>query len=650
MCNGSFHVMPTGIRTQIALPRLDEHPWAKRMELFVKTKIRAAQVYFSITFLLSLLGACGLPAYGQQREQSRAGHDGLMQDWSRHHVVFPRVGPLHSLIAAGRDPRAILSWQEAIRRDWHRERDEGGDRDRERNNEDNDFQPKHRARRGLHHDWSISLGAGGTSPAMYPAKFSFDVNAAPDCTNDFVVYPINAPGTSTQPNLVGFNNLYSGTSGSTGICNRADPPSGDDGVSATTLWSYDIQAAGGQVTTSPALSLDGTKVAFVETGASTRAHFHVLAWRSGDGVDLLTPNAQNVLLPVVITGPDGFLPEAPAAGSGTVTDLALGSTVFDSDTLSSPFVDYTFDYAYVGNDNGTLFRIQDVFCTVNPACSGGTPPAPTLDATWGTAGALSVCPGFKMSGPVEDAVTGNVFVGCADGALYGFTSNGTPLAGSPMSVGDGSATGGIVDPPLVDAVNGFVYVVTGSSAGLDCSGGTAILVQAKTADMSSPQVATLGAGGLFNLHDPDFNDAYFSSLTSTDWLLYAFAANAGGTAVALYGASFEAGHNMTPGTPSNVLTFPIGGPYELSPATEFLSGGEDRIFNNALHAPNPNFTSLNINSFPTVTEHAIDEGGADGGTSGIVVDNVSASAQAASIYFSVLSTNMAVKLTQSGLN
>ena len=40
----------------------------------------------------------------------------------------------------------------------------------------------------------------------------------------------------------------------------------DDGISATTIWSYNIKAAGGQVATSPALSLDGTKVAFVETG------------------------------------------------------------------------------------------------------------------------------------------------------------------------------------------------------------------------------------------------------------------------------------------------------------------------------------------------------------------------------------------------
>ena len=583
----------------------------------------AFYVTLSVLCLLSLFGS---PAYGQRRRETKARHNGLVQDWSRRQVAFPRIGSIHSLVAAGRDPRAIFSWQEAARADWHRR---------------NDFRSKHHGRNKLHRDWSINLGAGGTAAAMFPAKFTFDVNAAEDCTTDFIVYPVNAVGGGTQPNLVAFNNLYSGTLGGAGVCNRGAPPAGDNGVSATTLWSYDVHAAGGKVATSPALSLDGNKVAFVETAAGTTAHFHILAWQSGDGVDLGTPNAQNVLLPVTI---NSFTTQSPVAGSGTATDLALGSTVNDSDTLSSPFVDYTYDFAYVGNDNGTLFRIVDVFCTANPACAGGSPPEPSLDATWGTAGALTVCPGLALTGPVEDPVTQNVFVGCADGNLYGFTSAGVPLANSPVSVGDASATGGIVDPPLIDVVNGFVYAVSGSF------GGSAVVVQAKTSDLSLPVTATVGAGGLFNLHSPAFNDAYFSSITSTDWLLYAFASNAGGTAVALYGITFDASHNMTAGTPDNVnvLVFPTGAPFELSPATEFLNG-EDRLFDSALHSATPNFVSLNINTFPATSENALAQGGADGGTSGIVVDNVSASAQASSVYFSVLSTKTAVKLTQAGL-
>lgn len=603
------------------------------MEPFVQNRNFTGNFALAVLCWIGLLGICGAPAYGQEHGEKHSRHNGIVQDWSGRHVVFPRIGPVHSLVAAGRDPRAIYSWQQSFRREWHRNRgdDRGGD---------HEFRFKHHARNSLHRDWSISLGAGGTSAAMYPAKFSFDINAAPDCINDFIVYPINAVGSATQPNLAGFNNLYSGTVGGAGICNRGAPPAGDDGVSATTLWSYNIQAAGGQVTTSPALSLDGTKVAFVETGAGTTAHFHVLAWKTGDGVDLDTPDAQNVLLPVTI---NVFAAQSPVAGSGTATDLALGSTPSDSDTLSSPYVDYAFDTAYIGNDNGTLFRVQDVFCTVNPACAGGSPPVPSLDATWGTAGALSVCPGSKMSGPVEDSVTGHIFVGCADGFLYGYTMAGTPLANSPFCVGDGTATGGIVDPPLVDAVNGFVYAVSGSYEG------SAVIVQLKTADMSAPLTATVGAGGLFNIHAPSFNDAYFSSITSTDWLLYEFASTADGMEVALYGVSFDASHNMTTGTPAevNTLAFTTLAPFELSPSTEFLNG-EDRLFDSAIGLTANNFVSMRIDTFPAGPEQVLTENN-PGGTSGIVVDNVDGAAQASSVYFSVLSGNKAVKLTQSGL-
>ena len=76
--------------------------------------------------------------------------------------------------------------------------------------------------------------------------------------------------------------------------------------------------------------------------------------------------------------------------AGNVTDLVLGSS---SDTLSSPFVDYADDSAYVGNDAGQLFRIKFVFCTTS-ACTGAGSPQPTLDNTWGSSGALTTgCPG-----------------------------------------------------------------------------------------------------------------------------------------------------------------------------------------------------------------------------------------------------------------
>jgi len=566
--------------------------------------------------------------------------NGIVQDWSNNHAVYPRVGPIQSLIAVQRDPRAIQSWQAAVRKDWLRY------------NSTRNFHHNHGSVRV---DWNISLGTSGMAPAMFPAKFTFDTTAAPSCATDFIVYSVNATGSSTQPNIVGFNNLYSGTGGSVGICNRT-PATNDDGVSATTLWSYNITAAGGQVPTSPALSSDGTKVAFVESKSATTAHFHVLAWKSGDGVDPVSTDVgglQNVLKPLTINSLTPFATHAPAAGSGTATDLVLGSA---SDTLSSPFVEYGTDLAYVGNDNGILFRVKDVFCptvapVADPACLGGTPPPPSLDTTWGASGALTIggtCTGVlgKLTGPVVDFSTGNVFVGCADGKLYGFTSAGVAITGSPLTVGDATATGGIVDPPMVDNVNGFVYAESGSN------GGSAVLFQAKTSNFTlpAPVKATLGAGGFINLHAPAFNDNYFSSVTSTDWLLYAPAVNASGTQSALYGITFGALHAMTAGTPANVDNFPFG-LSEFSPATEFLSSAapaEDRLFESALSNFSGNLASFNISTtFPAGLEGFATEGT---GTTGIVVDNASSLAQADSIYFGVVgagtNANDAVKLTQ----
>jgi hypothetical protein len=658
-------------------------------------------------FHLALSAFCvfslfALPALGQGRDGDRdivkreaVEHpNGIVQDWSHRHVIFPRVGPIEGLIAVQRDPRALLSWQAEARRDWHRGRN-----------------PLHfqTVQPEIHRDWAISLGTGSTAASMFPAKFGLDVNALASCPNDFIVYPVNVAGSGTQPNIAAFNNLYSGGSkaitgntvsgsttvtitggavvttldagqvisgvgipgadtiatvtgnpgatltlavaatatggtaitigtGTAGFCNtRAAQGTADNSLFATTMWSYAISAAGGTVATSPALSMDGTKIAFVETVAGA-AHFHVLAPKSGDGQD--ATDAQNVLKPVLINS--GFDATAPAAGSGTVTDLSFGAA---SDTLSSPFVDFNKDAAYVGNDAGVLFRFKNVFCTI--ACTVGVTAAPSLDAGWNGTGsvALGTCVG-KVTGAVVDSKTGNVFAGCSDGKLYGFTSTGAAITGSPLTVGDGTATGGIVDPPMIDAVSGFVYVVSGSNGA-----GSSVLVQASTASFTAPApvVATLGVGASHPLHAPAFNNAYFNGAIANA-LIYDWAVNAANE-VALYGVTFGAGHAMTAGAAANTFAVVGSTGVELSPVTEFLNGATDQLFVSGLVNASPNFIENNINSFPAAVLASTAEGT---GTSGIVVDNNSADVQASSIYFGVLgalapNANSAVKLTQTGL-
>src|SRR6202011_64742 len=44
-------------------------------------------------------------------------------------------------------------------------------------------------------DWGASMLAGGTAGAgMFPAKFTFDINATPSCAKDFVVFNTSLAG------------------------------------------------------------------------------------------------------------------------------------------------------------------------------------------------------------------------------------------------------------------------------------------------------------------------------------------------------------------------------------------------------------------------------------------------------------------------
>jgi hypothetical protein len=102
----------------------------------------------------------------------------------------------------------------------------------------------------------------------------------------------------------------------------------------------------------------------------------------------------------------------------------------------------------------------------------------------------------------------------------------------------------------------------------------------------------------------------------------------------------------------------IGGsaPVDFSPVTELLNGANDQVFVSGLTVASPNFIEYNMNAFLALFPTSFPPSGVTGatatetgGTSGIVVDNTSGSAQASSIYFGNLGSNTAVKLTQSGL-
>ena len=230
---------------------------------------------------------------------------GIPQDWTHSHLIFTRqVLSTHPSLANA-EPRVL---QQFLRRaqPYFSMTNSSVARDQ-----------RDRPSIPLKRDWNVALGTGKVAFGMSPVKYSLDANAPPDCINDYAAFGLNVAGlTGGQANFVGLNNLYSGPGG---LCGSGSP---------TVLFAYNTTTtAGGAVITSPVLSLDGTKIAFVES-ATGAAVFHVLTWSSGPGNGTSPTNSAD-----------------PGVGnSASMTSLTYASI---TNTRSSPWVDYNADVAYV---------------------------------------------------------------------------------------------------------------------------------------------------------------------------------------------------------------------------------------------------------------------------------------------------------------
>src|ERR1019366_541053 len=222
----------------------------------------------------------------------------------------------------------------------------------------------------------------------------------------------------TQANLVGINNLYT----------EATPPC-NSGLPWVAFAYNTVTHTGGQIRTSPTLSVDGTKVAFVEsTGGAS--YFHVLVLPN----PIPTPPSQTGTV---------LSPQTPTScttptTAGCMTTLTIESTA--PNTNSSPWADYSADTAYGGADNGLLYKITPVF--------GGGAPALVSNADWPVTVSTQTTKG--LTAPVVDTKSGRVFLGDGYGYLYAvnLTNPGTSMAQVTVGwVGNGPGTG-VVDPPI----------------------------------------------------------------------------------------------------------------------------------------------------------------------------------------------------------
>src|SRR6202521_4780659 len=519
-------------------------------------------------------------------------HTGVPQDWSQSHIVFSRdTLALHPNLIY-REPRvlhqAMQRWQ-APNSDVFRGANLSSAVARSS---------------GKHRDWSVAM-AGHISADMFPAKFSFDAAAPPDCTNDYVVFGLAATGstgTGGHANLVAFNNLYSDPVNGGGLC---DAP---NGPGLTVLFAYNITTAGtGRIRTSPVLSLDGKKIAFVESipGPPGSAVFHVLTWTAGEGT-IAVPAAPNM------------------------TSLTFSPSAFD--TASSPWVDYGTDTAYVGSDKGFVYQITGVF-KGTPTLSGSPWPV--------SAGTL------HLTGPVLDSFLGLLMVGSANGNLYQI--NTATGAVSTLVVG-GGAGGGILGAPIVDITNGTTFVVSSND------GTSAVLVEADTASLNVLSKGRIGQGASGGtsvpLYEPAPSNNYYNDPSTG--VIRLCGTGAADTTPWQFSFGFT-GRTMhsTPSFSEQLLTSTAA---RCTGWSEFFNPnigttlGTDFFFFGLTQGCTGPGTAGGCVARITNTNTTAVTATVKGGTSAIIVDNYSTASQASSIYFTAENLQTAYKFTQSGLN
>lgn len=574
---------------------------------------------FSAFFLCSLRVASGQQSIDENRI-------GVPYDWSHRHLIFANSDSPEVTREAQKDPRY---WQQFLLRNLPAPPHRLG------------ISPPPIKKRRYRRDWSESMGNNAynqTSP-VYPAKYVFNaINPTPSCTNDYVVYLLAAP--SGAFNVIAFNNLYVNNA-STGFCS---------GTAPTVLFDYNASQNGGSLLTSPVLSEDGAQIAFIED--ASKAQFHVLKWKSGNvGSSFPAPyNTSNM---------------ANCATNGAVAPCEY-SLVYSqhSATLSAPFVDYQNDVAYVSDDNAQVWAIHPVFKGGAPAVATGYPLTPGSG-------------GDKMTPPVYDQVSKNVFVADQHGNLYyirtSSASSGTCVSSSsPPCVGSTTlnvASGQqVLEAPIVDSTNQTVFVFSNGSP----DNAHSSVVQTDT-HLSFSGQANVGAKGGQNVYSGSFNNAYFNNPGSG--MLYVCGQNTGGTP-ALYGITFT-GTTMNTGTAAHgPLNLATGGE-ACSPVTENYnqSNSTDYIFLGVVNSCNLGGLPGNagcVYEFPITSGFPASTAAVGlteaNGTTGIIVDNVSDGSGGQSsntnLYFvtqskqtcneytgtSNSSGNCAVKLTQSGFN
>jgi hypothetical protein len=445
----------------------------------------------------------------------------------------------------------------------------------------------------------------------------------------------------------------------------------------------------------------GRKSLSWKTGDAGGAVLRLLKWAADPAQNPPAAPDQIIAAGSAWTGCTGAAPHSCLVG------LRFGNGA--SDTESAPFYVYSVDTLYVGDDIGKLHKFINVF-----GRSGATPSEVT---TGGWPVTVNAAGNVHLHSPIVDGGTGNIFIGDLAGNIYyvkdtgsvtgvcGSGSNGgvepclgttNGLAGGPTTIALGGA---IDDAPIVDTATQRVFFFDGTPNAATCAGGGthAALVQLDTQLTSSTQVTIClpnnGTGGqLTNMKSGTFDNTYVSSAmgSKAGKLYFCARAPVNRDHAALFRVGFNANGVMnaavdanSTGVGRNYLDLVTASGEECSPATEiyntttstdwlFLSVGNRAALGSCLAANGGCLMSFNLTTLGATWPPASITAGynlppnavapGNGGSGGIIIDNVANAAQASSIYFmflanasanatcnGVLNSGCAVKLTQAAL-
>jgi hypothetical protein len=547
---------------------------------------------------------------------------GIPEDWSNRHVVYTRNGSFEDMVKVRDDPRFINSVRRQKMQEQLRQT----------------TPPKGTSlseSTSSKVDWGYSLGHfAGMALGESPAKYTYVSTTTPSCS-DFAVYTIDTTkvAAGTQGNLVGLTKLYTGTSPA-GICTGSGP---------TTLFAYAIGTNPSPL--SPVISLDGTKIAWIEspgTGAGD-AILHVTTYVAGQGTNA---TVRSVAIDTQMTNALC----APVAGTSCddaidYTSLTLPgcTTTPYSNNYSDLYVDYGSDTGFISADNGNLYHIKGIFL--------GTP---TFDFCIGVNTFHSP---IAMSGTVYDSANGVVYISDPV-TVYAYSVGATSFTlASSAAYGNALLTSG----PLLDSFNGYVYMFSGD----DLTSHTSMTQFPVNLAAGPDVVVNLGPASGFSAYPTLFlgtfdNNYLTNGPAVAGSTLYTCGTSATNTAAQdLFAIGFHVNTGVakfTPAMSANPNVNPGGGNGLCSPIEESFDGTTDRIFV-GMGVPGTtaganvvtmwNVTTQLTNPAATPTATAT---GYLGGATDFAVDAASSAAQAQSIYFGTLSPDPATGITTCGSN